>query len=384
MSVNYWKKTREKTTTITTRISKLSFVMLVSAVLVLSSIAAAQLFVTHNNSVAYAQSPSLSADCQLSGMFFSAFVTVTSLDSENLWILEATYTSGFSKQEVTELHGVISDMTLVFPVESGTSATFNLYEDVDNNFALRGLESDELRATATTFCGPSPSAPVISAEDKTVVATSAGGTAVTYSVTATDDVDGTATLEEDGTTVTQDSVGGEIDISCTSQSGSAFPIGTTTVTCTATDAAGNENTVSFTVTVSNPAPLPLTELFDNQGQCIREANTNPDSGITRRACQEAFLTDDEGAEEEPEVELEEEEQPAATATPEEETGGEEQPAAAEEEAGGEEQPAAAEEEAGGEEQPAAAEEEAGGEAEEQQPSTEEEAGGEEGETNNLG
>jgi hypothetical protein len=37
-------------------------------------------------------------------------------------------------------------------------------------------------------------------------------------------------------------------------SGFAFPIGTTTVTCTATDATGNQATGTFTVTVGNPAP----------------------------------------------------------------------------------------------------------------------------------
>jgi hypothetical protein len=36
---------------------------------------------------------------------------------------------------------------------------------------------------------------------------------------------------------------------CTPPSGSTFPIGTTTVTCTATDASGNTATCSFTVTV---------------------------------------------------------------------------------------------------------------------------------------
>ncbi len=41
----------------------------------------------------------------------------------------------------------------------------------------------------------------------------------------------------------------------TPPSGSAFPIGTTTVTCTATDAAGNQVTDSFDVTVVNPAPV---------------------------------------------------------------------------------------------------------------------------------
>lgn len=38
-------------------------------------------------------------------------------------------------------------------------------------------------------------------------------------------------------------------IVCTPPSGSFFPIGTTTVTCTATDASGNQSTCAFPVTV---------------------------------------------------------------------------------------------------------------------------------------
>jgi hypothetical protein len=52
--------------------------------------------------------------------------------------------------------------------------------------------------------------------------------------------------------------------------------------------AGNAATATFKVTVSNPSP-PLTERFRNQGQCVSDANANPDEGITRRACQEAFV-----------------------------------------------------------------------------------------------
>ena len=37
---------------------------------------------------------------------------------------------------------------------------------------------------------------------------------------------------------------------CNPQSGSVFPIGTTTVICTATDSAGNASTNSFTVTIN--------------------------------------------------------------------------------------------------------------------------------------
>lgn len=53
---------------------------------------------------------------------------------------------------------------------------------------------------------------------------------VTFLVTATDDIDPSPI------------------VSCTPQSGSGFPVGTTTVVCTATDASGNESTCSFTIT----------------------------------------------------------------------------------------------------------------------------------------
>jgi Tol biopolymer transport system component/PKD repeat protein len=89
--------------------------------------------------------------------------------------------------------------------------------------------------------------------------TANGGTVVTYNVTAEDNVDGTARLEEDGATITQDDVGGNITISCDPPSGSEFPIGDTEVQCTATDSAGNiGGPASFTVTVLPPQPDPLT------------------------------------------------------------------------------------------------------------------------------
>jgi hypothetical protein len=51
-------------------------------------------------------------------------------------------------------------------------------------------------------------------DDMTVEAITAnGGTIVTYNVTAEDDVDGTAILEEDNN-ITQDDYGGDITISC--------------------------------------------------------------------------------------------------------------------------------------------------------------------------
>jgi hypothetical protein len=64
-------------------------------------------------------------------------------------------------------------------------------------------------------------------------ATAAGGAAVTFAVSASDRHDGA------------------LAATCTPASGSTFPIGVTTVTCTATDASGNTATGSFTVTITD-------------------------------------------------------------------------------------------------------------------------------------
>jgi hypothetical protein len=75
------------------------------------------------------------------------------------------------------------------------------------------------------------------------------GTTVNFSVTATDLVDG------------------PVAVSCSPASGSTFPIGTTTVNCSATDSHGNTATASFTVTVNLAAdttPPVISNLPANQ------------------------------------------------------------------------------------------------------------------------
>ncbi len=76
--------------------------------------------------------------------------------------------------------------------------------------------------------------------DQVLEATGPGGAALTYSASATDAVDGT------------DSV------SCSPDSGSTFPLGTTTVNCSSTDSAGNMGHASFKVTVGDKTPPDLT------------------------------------------------------------------------------------------------------------------------------
>jgi RNA polymerase sigma factor (sigma-70 family) len=73
--------------------------------------------------------------------------------------------------------------------------------------------------------------------NRTVQATSTKGATVTYTASATDLVDGAVTP------------------TCGPPSGAVFPVGTTTVSCTARDARGNQSSGSFSVTVT-PFPQP--------------------------------------------------------------------------------------------------------------------------------
>src|SRR5207253_1685249 len=75
--------------------------------------------------------------------------------------------------------------------------------------------------------------------DFTVEATGPSGAVATYTVTATDDFPNP-------------------ELSCSPPSGSTFPLGTTTVTCTASDAANNTSSGSFSVTVHDTTPPVVT------------------------------------------------------------------------------------------------------------------------------
>jgi len=86
-------------------------------------------------------------------------------------------------------------------------------------------------------------------EDLTMNATSAAGAVVAYDVTATDNV-------PEG-----------LGVECSPPSGSTFPNGTTTVTCTATDAAGNTVTREFAVEVVDAAGQ-LLQLIDKTRQFL--------------------------------------------------------------------------------------------------------------------
>lgn len=125
--------------------------------------------------------------------------------------------------------------------DSGEAATPNIGA-VSGPLSSYGLGTVTVRCSYTDSGGLSDSdsvtytiadtkAPTLLLASKTEWATSNSGATVTYTATATDAVDP------------------KPSVTCTPASGSLFPIGTTTVTCTAEDAAGNTSSGSFTVTV---------------------------------------------------------------------------------------------------------------------------------------
>jgi hypothetical protein len=65
-----------------------------------------------------------------------------------------------------------------------------------------------------------------------------------------------------------DAVDGPVPVTCAPASGSIFPLGTTTVACTATDAAGNMASASFRVTVVDTIPQTSQQKPRLIGRCF--------------------------------------------------------------------------------------------------------------------
>jgi hypothetical protein len=119
---------------------------------------------------------------------------------------------------------------------------------LNHDYTVSGEIPDHIFAIYVTpgDVGPDVTSPVLSLpEDITKEAEGPNGATVSWSVpSATDDVDASVT------------------VNCASasglKSGDTFPLGTTTVTCSATDAAGNKASGSFAVTVQDATPPTLS------------------------------------------------------------------------------------------------------------------------------
>ncbi|MGE3277778.1 MAG: HYR domain-containing protein [Vicinamibacterales bacterium] len=83
-------------------------------------------------------------------------------------------------------------------------------------------------------------APTVVAEGQSAEATGPAGAAVTFAASATD------------------AVTGNLAVSCSPAAGTVFPLGSTTVTCTAVDEAGNTGSATATIVVADTTPPVLT------------------------------------------------------------------------------------------------------------------------------
>lgn len=123
---------------------------------------------------------------------------------------------------------------------SGPTVVVGAYRDDTPN----GLDAGSAYVFDSSDVDTTPPSLTLPASIKTE-ATSSAGAVVNYSVAATDNVDTNPTID------------------CAPASGSVFPIGTTLVNCTATDASNNTASDNFTVNVDNPPPPPPPPTIPN-------------------------------------------------------------------------------------------------------------------------
>ncbi|WP_323183892.1 MULTISPECIES: HYR domain-containing protein [unclassified Streptomyces] len=112
-------------------------------------------------------------------------------------------------------------------------------------------------------------APVVTVDDLTVRAKDKKGARVTYDATAQDATDGT------------------LPVTCTPASGSLFPVGRTTVTCSATDSAGNTGTDTAEIEVLE-APVPPS------ADVAMKVDVSPDRTYTGRPARARFTLTNAG------------------------------------------------------------------------------------------
>jgi hypothetical protein len=127
--------------------------------------------------------------------------------------------------------GVLVDRTILAPAQPAP------------DFATRRVcaRTTSLSPFAVAFAMPDTTPPVLGVPaPATIEATSSLGAPFNYTASAVDDVDGA------------------VAASCQPASGATFPLGTTTVQCTAADAHGNTGAASFPVTVRDTTPPVVT------------------------------------------------------------------------------------------------------------------------------
>lgn len=125
-------------------------------------------------------------------------------------------------------------------------------------------------ASATYAVGDTTGPELSTPSDASAEAASSAGAAVTYA-----------------TPLATDLFDGPRHVTCTPSSGTVFPLGTTTVTCSASDNAGNEGSTTFPVSVADTTGPQLPLL----GQVTAEARSASGATVTYAAADAVDLVD---------------------------------------------------------------------------------------------
>lgn len=230
-----------------------------------------------------AVSSSGSVDVNVAGTYT---ITYTATDAAGNMAVEITRTVDVSDTHAPTITGVPTDITKEATSGEGAVVSYDMPTATDLEGEDVVVECDPLPGSAfgmgptTVSCsatdsyGNTASASfVVTVEDTTRPVIS--GTPDDMTVTATDDEGAIVTYEDPTAT---DAVDEEVEVSCEPPSGSTFAIGTTEVTCSATDDAGNTEETTFSVTVEEEATPPA----DSDGDGIPDTTdicplvANPD------------------------------------------------------------------------------------------------------------
>lgn len=129
-----------------------------------------------------------------------------------------------------------SDVGFVENINVASGATQGATLNCTVEFLLNGLSGGPAFVEQIHVHVNDVTPPTVVVDDQTVEATSPAGAVINYPATATDNVDGSLTP------------------TCVPPPGTTFPLGATTVTCTATDAAGNTGSDTAVMRVVDTTP----------------------------------------------------------------------------------------------------------------------------------